>query len=59
MLVGFLILFRSKLENIHTILNTSEIETINKLIVIMPFVFLLICIRIGAINLFLIQLLYF
>ena len=39
MLVGFLILFRSKLENIHTILNTSEIETVNKLIVIMPFCF--------------------
>ena len=39
MLVGFLILFRSKLENIHTILNTSEIETINKLIVIIFFCF--------------------
>ena len=39
MLVSFLVLFRSKLENIHTILNTSDTETINKLIVLMPFLF--------------------
>jgi hypothetical protein len=39
LLLTFLVLFRNKLENILTTLNISDIETINKLIVIMPLCF--------------------
>jgi hypothetical protein len=39
LLIIFLVLFRSKLDIIITTLNISDIETINKLIVIMPLCF--------------------